>query len=253
MSKEAYIWAAEQQLRKMQNGSAASAKAVLLCLAWYADRAGQGARPSQETIASHTCLSIRSVIRALKTLQQLGLIKRQAGHNRHQTAVYEICLGDSVSVKGDSVSVKSDSVSVKSDSVARKYINNKNREITAISTDELSKNIKELTAAWCKLTNQLLPSRADVLTLQNISKMYGKKQAMTAISELQADADKMAKIGKPWRNLSIKAIVDRIERKKTRTKKTLGVGLNDAWAAQAESHNRETGFDIDDILKSGNR
>ena len=253
MSKEAYSWAAAQRIKKIQNGSAVSAKAVLLCLAWYADRAGQGARPSQETIASHTCLSIRSVIRALKTLQQLGLIKRQAGHNRHQTAVYEVCLGDSVSVKGDSVSDKGDSVSVKGDSVSRQYINIKNRETAASSTDDLSKSIKELTAAWCKLTNQLLPSRADVVALQNIDKIYGKKQAMTAISELQADADKMAKIGKPWRNLSIKAIVDRIERKKTRTKKTLGVGLNDAWAEQAKSHSRETSFDINDILKSGNR
>lgn len=72
MSLEAYIWAADLPLSRC-NGTPFR---VLLKLADRADKFGYGAYPSVANIAETLECSERTVFRALKELQEAGLIRR---------------------------------------------------------------------------------------------------------------------------------------------------------------------------------
>ncbi len=69
MSAEAMKWAKEQKLT-------GTAKVTLLALAWYANTKGE-AWPSQQTLADHTGLGVRTIRRAMAALEALGAIKRR--------------------------------------------------------------------------------------------------------------------------------------------------------------------------------
>lgn len=92
MSLEAYIWAANLPLSRC-NGTPFR---VLLQLADRADQLGYGAYPSVTTIAERLECSERTVFRALKELQMLGLIRRgdqryvEHIDPRHRPTVYDV-------------------------------------------------------------------------------------------------------------------------------------------------------------------
>lgn len=69
MSAEAMKWAKAQKLT-------GTAKVTLLALAWYANTNGE-AWPSQQTLADHTGLGVRTIRRAMATLEACGAIKRR--------------------------------------------------------------------------------------------------------------------------------------------------------------------------------
>jgi DNA-binding transcriptional MocR family regulator len=69
VSAEAMKWAKRQPIT-------GSPKAVLLALAWYANKTGVG-WPSQQTLADYTGLGVRTVRRALVTLEDRNVIRRR--------------------------------------------------------------------------------------------------------------------------------------------------------------------------------
>lgn len=253
MSKQAYQWAAALTVPVKPGGSSVLAKSVLLCLAWHADADGQNARPSRSTISTHTGASVRSIVRALQQLEECGAISKQSGHNNHSTATYALNLksdslsfksanvsnfkSDSLSLKSANVSFKSANVSVKSANVSPKQINSNNR-----LTDE-SAATTELINKWVDISGQLAVSPVDGRALTNIISIHGVDKFRAALDELDRDKKKMAQVGKPWRRLSIKAILDRIERAEQRRKKTVGVSLDDAWGRSRPSAQQSSLFE----------
>lgn len=69
MSAEAMKWAKRQPIT-------GTPKAVLLALAWYANKNGVG-WPSQQTLADYAGLGVRTVRRALVTLEDRNAIRRR--------------------------------------------------------------------------------------------------------------------------------------------------------------------------------
>jgi hypothetical protein len=89
MSFAAEGWAWEQV------APSSAAKAVLVCLAWYADRLGSDAYPSMATLCRRTQQVERTVRKALKELSAAGLIERErrfAPNQRCISTMYRLIL-----------------------------------------------------------------------------------------------------------------------------------------------------------------
>ena len=69
MAGHVYKWAIRQA------AATPAAKAVLLALAWYSDDEGENARPGADLLSVHTGLSVRSIRRALQSLESQNLIE----------------------------------------------------------------------------------------------------------------------------------------------------------------------------------
>ena len=72
-----------------QEAPSSSAKLVLVCLGWYADKIGTDAYPSMPTICRRTQLVERTVRKAIKDLLEAGLIGRE-----HRTAPNQRCISN---------------------------------------------------------------------------------------------------------------------------------------------------------------
>jgi len=71
----------------------ASEKAVLVCLASYADKFARQAWPAVGTIAEQTRLSRRTVQRALRELEACGLIYNEVGATNRTSTTYTLYVG----------------------------------------------------------------------------------------------------------------------------------------------------------------
>lgn len=92
-SRPRFLFAWRHALASTQGPSSSVARLVALTLALYMDREGQSAWPSQDTMATRTALTDRTVGRALEQLCADGWLERQARKspkgNRHRRFGYE--------------------------------------------------------------------------------------------------------------------------------------------------------------------
>lgn len=127
----------------LENPIKGSAQAVLVVMAWHADRNTWLCWPSNDTLAKETGFSERTIKRAKKVLVECGKIKPAGKDNGNLSDIYKIMAldrgdsltphedgnrGDTLSNRGDRESDRGDSLSDRGDSLSPNRKERKERE-----------------------------------------------------------------------------------------------------------------------------